>query len=70
MIGNICFMLERKSFSDAQSSEVFDDILFDYKTEILVLSYSTLNVKPIETHYIVTVLIECQISHQPAIIFL
>ena len=28
-IENICLMLERKSFSDLQSSEVFDDILFD-----------------------------------------
>ena len=28
-MGNICFMLERKSFSDLQSSEVFGDILFD-----------------------------------------
>ena len=27
-MGNICFMLERKSGSDLQSSEVFDDILF------------------------------------------
>ena len=28
-IVNACFMLERKSFSDLQSSEVFDDILFE-----------------------------------------
>ena len=27
---NISFMLEWKSFSNSQSSEVFDDILFDY----------------------------------------
>ena len=26
---NICFRMERESFSDSQSSEVFDDILFD-----------------------------------------
>ena len=32
-IGNIWYMLERKSSSDLQSCEVFDDILFDYKTE-------------------------------------
>ena len=30
---NIYFTLERKSFGDQQSSEVFDDILFDQKTE-------------------------------------
>ena len=28
-IGNICFMLERKSLSDSHSFEVFDNILFD-----------------------------------------
>ena len=28
-IGNICFMLKIKSFSGSQSSEVFDEILFD-----------------------------------------
>ena len=28
-IGNICFMLERKSFDDLPNFEVFDDILFD-----------------------------------------
>ena len=28
-MGNSHFMLERKSFSGSQSSEVFDDMLFD-----------------------------------------
>ena len=28
-IANICFWLERKSFSDSQSFEVFGDILID-----------------------------------------
>ena len=37
-------MLERKSFSDSQSSEVFDDInCLTRKPNILVLSYSTLS---------------------------
>ena len=43
-IGNICFMLERKSFSDLQSSEVFDDIYcLTRKLKTFVLSYYTLN---------------------------
>ena len=32
-MGNICFMMKRKSFSDLLSSEVFGDVLFDKKTE-------------------------------------
>ena len=39
--GNICFMLERKSFSDSKRSEVFGDILLSSKQKNLVLSYST-----------------------------
>ena len=31
-IGSICFMLEWKSFSDSQRSEVFYDILFDHRS--------------------------------------
>ena len=42
-IGNICFMLERKLFSDLQSSEVLMIYCLTRKLKILVLSYSTLN---------------------------
>ena len=34
-MGNICFMLKRKSFSDSQRTEVFDDILFNKKIDFL-----------------------------------
>ena len=42
-IGNICFMLERTSFSVSQRSEVFDDILFDSKTENFCFALFHLN---------------------------
>ena len=38
-------MLKRMSCSDSQRTEVFDEILLDYKLTILVMSYSTLKYK-------------------------
>ena len=41
-MGSICFMLERKSFSDSQSSEVIMTYCLTRKLKMLFFSYSTL----------------------------
>ena len=41
-MGNTCFMLERKSFSDSQSYEFFMIFCLTRKLKILAVSYSTL----------------------------
>ena len=43
-LGNVCFMLKRKSFSDSQRTEVFECILFCYQTEIFNFVLFHLNV--------------------------